>query len=295
MRKIEIEYDDLPIWFKEKTLNLDIYEKNLFLRNFNLEPNLHIVFKDKKHMNSFEERLFKTSNTSGFLLDKKIIKNIKSYSDGNWWVQDFSSFFPLYNLPKKNEGKKFFDACAAPGGKSFQILSKKIDIELNEVSSKKIEILKSNLKRLKFNARIYNKNFIKFRKLKKYDFIILDSPCSSIGTIRKNPEIFYKTKPPNLRNLIKIQEQMLEKASEMINDDGIILYMVCSFLKIETEDQIQRFLEKKSNFKLWNFKSIEHDMEYNKLIRNNFMITLPNTVFKYRIDGFFAAYLKKIK
>ena len=51
---------------------------------------------------------------------------IKSFEHGNWWVQDFSSFFPLQNLPIKKKNKKFLDACAAPGGKSFQILSKNI-------------------------------------------------------------------------------------------------------------------------------------------------------------------------
>ena len=58
----------------------------------------------------------------------------------------------------------------------------------------RIKILKSNLNRLNFNAKIINKDFIKFNEEEKYDFIIIDAPCSAVGTIRKNPEIFFKKK-----------------------------------------------------------------------------------------------------
>ena len=73
---------------------------------------------------------------------------------------------------------------------------------LNDKSKRRIQILKSNLNRLKFNPKILNKDFIKFDKNEKFDFIIIDAPCSAIGTIRKNPEIFFKSKGPNFKKLI---------------------------------------------------------------------------------------------
>ena len=79
----------------------------------------------------------------------------------------------------------FLDACAAPGGKSFQLLSKKKKLTLNDKSNERIKILKSNLDRLNFNAKILNKDFTKFNVDEKYDFIIIDAPCSAIGTVRK--------------------------------------------------------------------------------------------------------------
>ena len=71
--------------------------------------------------------------------------------------------------------------------------------------------------------------------------------------------------------------------------------MVCSFLKCETEDQINNFLEKHDGFKLFEIESVHKQEEYAKLIKNNYIITMPNTVSNYNIDGYFAAYLKKIK
>lgn len=295
LKETKISFDDLPIWFKSKTKSLTNNEKQNFLENFNKEPDIHVVFKDKKCLSAFEKKIIKTSDISGFIAEKQDISNLKSFLLGGSWVQDFSSFFPLYILPPKYENKTFLDACSAPGGKSFQILNRNFKIELNDISKRRIKILKSNLNRLKFNAKIFNLDFIKSNKFKKYDFIIVDAPCSSIGTIRRNPEIFFKVKGPNFKELIKIQKQMLEKASLKLNNNGMILYMVCSFLKCETEDQINNFLEKHDGFKLFEIESVHKQEEYAKLIKNNYIITMPNTVSNYNIDGYFAAYLKKIK
>ena len=166
---------------------------------------------------------------------------------------------------------------------------------LNDKNIQRTKILKSNLKRLNFDTKIINQDFTKFRDDTKYDCIIIDAPCSAIGTIRRNPEIFFKNKKPDFFNLDLIQKKMLEKASLLLNTGGLILYMVCSFLKRETEDQINSFLKANDNFKLYNFELKNSNEECSKLIKNNVMITLPNIIHNHNIDGFFAAYLKKIR
>ena len=88
---------------------------------------------------------------------------------------------------------------------------------------------------------------------------------------------------------------MLNKASKILNLNGIILYMVCSFIKSETEDQINNFLKEQSNFQLYKFDLIEQNIKYSKLLKNNFMLTLPNTIKKNSIDGYFASLFEKIK
>ena len=71
--------------------------------------------------------------------------------------------------------------------------------------------------------------------------------------------------------------------------------MTCSFLKIETIDQINKFLKKNKNFLLSNFKLKKNNIKYSKLIKNNLMITLPDSLLDNQIDGFFASILKRIK
>ena len=295
LKSTNISFSDLPIWFRNETKYFSEVEKNKFIQSISQEPNLHVVFKSKEKMYNYKEKIIKTSSLSGFLEKKINITEISSFKNGDWWVQDFSSFFPIYNLPTNKNYEKVLDTCAAPGGKAFQILSKKINITLNDISKKRIKILKSNLRRLNFKANILNEDFTEFNLKEKFDCIIIDAPCSSIGTIRKNPEIFFKKEGPKFNELIKIQEKMLDKASQLLNKNGLILYMVCSFLKKETESQISNFLKMKKNYKLYNFELVEQNSNYKKLIKNNFMITLPDNIFRNNIDGYFAAYLEKIR
>ena len=294
LKQIKINFSDLPLWFQRKTRFMSEYEKKQFLENFHKEPNIHIVFKDEEKLKKFDAKILKTSMISGFLLDEKNFQEKISFINGDWWVQDFSSFLPLYNFDEINKKKVFLDACAAPGGKSFQILCKKLNVILNDKSKNRIQTLKTNLERLKLSAEIYNNDFIKFDNKKKFDVIIIDAPCSAVGTIRRNPEIFFKNKGPNFDKLLSLQENMLEKASFLLNTNGFIIYMTCSFLQIETIDQVKKFLKLNNNFVLSNFKLRENQKNYSKFIKNNFMITIPNIIFDYNIDGYFAAFLKKI-
>ena len=169
------------------------------------------------------------------------MKNYKSYFTGRWWVQDFSSSFALNHLPSNFLDKNNIDLCSAPGGKAFQILSRSKEIKLNDKSKSRLKILKENLNRLNLKAEIINKDVMNFNSSIKYNFIVLDAPCTAIGTIRKNPEILFKKDNPNVQMITKLQKDMLNKASNILEKDGLILYMVCSFLKIETTDSFINF------------------------------------------------------
>ena len=295
LKKINIEYSDLPYWFLKKTNNLSNEEKKHFIKNFHKEPDVHIVFKNAEMFKSFDEEIIKTTSISGFLIDKQKISLKKNFKEGNWWVQDFSSFFPLSNFLIEDKNKKILDTCAAPGGKSFQLLSRNHTVVLNDKSSTRIKVLRSNLARLKLYPKILNNDFTKFDIKEKYDLIIIDAPCSAVGTIRKNPEIFFKNKAPDFIKLINLQQKMLEKASLLLKKNGSIVYMTCSFLECETVKIIAKFLKKSKKFELSNFALTEENIGYTRFIKNKFMLTLPDKILRYTIDGSFAAFMKKIK
>ena len=88
------------------------------------EPDIHIVFKKKEYLYSFEEQIKKSTEVSGFLKEKVNLKKIKSYNEGKWWVQDFSSFFPLYNFDTNLLNKSNLDLCAHLEESPFRFFQK---------------------------------------------------------------------------------------------------------------------------------------------------------------------------
>ena len=134
-------------------------------------------------------------------------------------------------------------------------------------------------------------NALKINETKKYDFILVDAPCSSVGTIRRNPEIFFRSSVPDFHKITALQNKLLNKAKNILKKNGTIIYMVCSFLKLETISQIQNFLGKNPNFYINKFIFNENE---EKLIDNNGFINITPKKYKnINIDGFFAARLTR--
>ena len=84
---------------------------------------------------------------------------------------------------------------------------------------------------------------------------------------------------------------MLEKSVNLLSENGSILYMVCSFfIDCESTNQISKFLSKNKNFYLEKFITKKGDNDYNSMIKNGMMFTLPSKYMGFNIDGYFAAF-----
>ena len=298
LAKIQINFSDLPIWFKNETKDLKAIEKKSFIKNIKEEGAIHIVFKNKDALNNFERKIIKTSLSSGFLVQREKINKIPSYNNGQWWVQDYMSYLPISILPKKFFKGKCLDLCSAPGGKGFQIINIKKDekkVVLNDKSKSKLKTLKDNCKRLSFSPIIRNDDGTLLNLDGLFDFILVDAPCSSVGTIRKNPEIFFKKNNPDINRLLDLQQKLLSRAAIALNTNGILVYMVCSFLKRETTEQINSFLKINRNFRLIENIFDKSDKIDLKFINQSYISSLPNVYKGFNVDGFFAAYMEKYK
>ena len=219
--------------------------------------------------------------------DKIKIKDINNYGEGHWWVQDFSSMLPIYLSPELKT-KKIIDMCCAPGGKAFQTLSLGSDVTLIDINKKRLNILKDNLKRLRFNTNIYHIDALDIDENYLYDIVILDSPCSGIGTVRRNPEILFKKISPNFNKLENIQKNLINKASKILKTKGILIYMVCSFFYEETKAIKKKFLAENKNFTHYSFKFNKKN-ELNKFIdKDGDFYTAPTEFNGQAIDGFYA-------
>ena len=292
LKKNRTSYNNLPKWFLDKTQNLSSIEKNKFVNSILEEPDLHIVFKKSKKI-PISINGIKTTENSIVVKNYTNITKIPEYENGNWWVQDLSAMLPIY-LAKISSGIDAIDLCAAPGGKTFQLLDKGANMTVYEKKSYRADIMKENLKRLKIKCNIKTKNSLELKSNQKFDLVVLDAPCSSVGTIRRNPEIFYRINPPNFKNILNLQNELLKISKKILRVKGMLIYIVCSFLKEEGEKQINKFLIENKNFSIIKYSDKQHAF-LNKLITNKgFFYTIPKRLENgVLIDGFFAAKLIK--
>ena len=286
INKKKFNQTSVPLWFikalKKSGLNL-----KEVIENITYEPSLHLVFKNNNLLKNFKEEHDKTTDLSAFIINRKKINDLESFEKGHWWVQDLSSMLPLYLSPEI-KFKKVLDMCAAPGGKAFQTICLENDVTLNDISLKRTKTLRTNLDRLNFSNKIINYNALDIPEYEKFDVIVLESPCSGVGTLRRNPEILFKKKPPNLNLLTKIQINLINKAAKLLNKKGIIIYMVCSFFHDETKSIKNRFLNENKNFSQYKF-NLNSNNKFKKFLDDDGDIfCIPSKYNNYMVDGFYS-------
>ena len=253
------------------------------------KPDIHLVFK-KNINNKISKKLKKTSEISGIIERNNKLSLLAELKRGDCWVQDFSAMLPLH-LIKNLKNLKALDMCSAPGGKTFQLIQKGANVNSIEVNKLRLNLLKLNLNRLNYFAKIISTDVLKIKNENKYNIVVLDAPCTSVGTARRNPDIFFKEKKIDLQSKLILQKKLLEKADKLLLNNGVLIYMVCSFLYEETNMQINNFLKHNKNYEIEKFDGLG---KYSSLIDiNGFIKILPQKFKNINIDGFFAAKLTK--
>ena len=201
-----------------------------------------------------EENYFKqfkgnSVNRSHFRLSQKtsLIKT-KGYCAGDWWVQSLAASLPVKIAPMALKEKIVLDVCCAPGGKSFQLADNGAILTSIDKSERRLKVMKENLHRLNYDLDLICTDVFEYQPKKLFDIILLDPPCTATGTIGKNPDLQFLNPLDKLEELSDIQQKMLTRCASWLQDDGYIIYSVCSLLKQEGEDQISRFLKKNKEF-----------------------------------------------
>ena len=221
-------------------------------------------------------------------------KKIKGYNEGAWWVQNLGAQIPV-KLLGKIKNQTVLDLCAAPGGKTAQLLNEGAYVTALDISKKKIEKLYLNITRLKLekNLTVLSKDVLKWNNKKTYNKILLDVPCSATGTIRKNPDVLWNKNEKDIDRLSKVQIKLLSKAIETLSKNGVLIYSNCSMQFEEGENVIDFFI-KKNKVKLLPIKPEELKLFPKDIFKNGFIRTLP---YAYKqedgLDGFFIARLIK--
>ena len=189
--------------------------------------------QDFKH--TFEEAFQLDKNTFRFNANTKITA-LDGFDDGDIWAQDFASSLPIKSIDNLDlNGKRVLDLCAAPGGKTAQLLDRGAIVTAVDISEERLNRLKENITRLKLGKNLTTIccDALDINFDKKFDIILVDAPCSATGTFRRHPEIIHTKKSDDVKKLVKLQKKILEKASFFVNDSGFLVYSTCSLSKSE--------------------------------------------------------------
>lgn len=258
--------------FKSRTVTYFKDDADLFLDKLNypctqgffLNTNKASV-DDIKNIIDFDYTNSSLSDSSFYHSCNNIGKT-KAYELGLIYPQEIAASLPARFVDTKNI-KTIVDMCAAPGGKSINILNRVGNDALliaNEFNHSRANILSSNFERLGLdNVIITNKKCDELStQLENYaDLVILDAPCSGEGMIRKYPEILDEYSLNNINKLSLLQSELLEDAYKILKCGGQLLYSTCTYSLEEDEDQILKFLSNHSDMKVVHLG----DCKYSKL------------------------------
>ena len=262
--------------------------------HLNLNPPIDLYVKNNTNYWARKLNGKKLGNNSIRLFTPGLISNLEGYEQGEWWIQDYSSQIPVSLLEIQNNDD-VLDLCAAPGGKTAQLISLGAKVTSIDNNKKRLFRLEQNLKRLNYKAIIKNKDIRNFSTKKTWSKIILDAPCSSTGTLRKNPEIMHQKKESDIVSLSKLQSDLLDTAWDLLKEGGTLLYCTCSLEKEEGEHQIENFIKRKKNSLLDEINTSEIDKRLNVSYQNKWLRIFPNSLnYEGGNDGFFIARIKKI-
>lgn len=226
------------------------------------------------------------------------IAKLPGYIDGSFVIQDVSSMLAIEAL-RLQPGMKVLDICAAPGGKSILAADKlKYEgmLEARDVSERKVELMAENFKRCKleqphFNIKAIVKDACECDEnwIEKADVVIADVPCSGLGVIGKKRDIKYKMTAQAIKEIIRLQEEILEQAVKYVRPGGMLLFSTCTINKAENEAHVKLLEEKYSMIPVSLTDRLPKQV-YEETANEGYIQLLPGI---HDTDGFFISVFRK--
>lgn len=228
--------------------------------------------------------------------DKPALNKHPLFLDGTLEVQDEGSQL-LAQLVGAKRGEMVVDFCAGAGGKTLAIgaqMANKGRIYAFDISEKRLANLKPRMTRAGLTnitpERIQSEHDPRIARLHgKADRVLVDAPCSGLGTLRRNPDLKYRQSHDTVAKLLEQQRSILQAASELVRDGGRLVYATCSVLPAENQAQVEYFLQHNPQFELLDCSEL---LAAQKIDLNTGKYLQMDTA-EHHTDGFFAAVLQK--
>lgn len=172
------------------------------------------------------------------------VRMLPGFAEGEWWVQDAAAALPV-RLFGDLEGKAVADLCAAPGGKTAQLVSAGARVSAIDRSPARVARLRENLARLSLEAETGVADAAEWRDdaTTEFDAVLIDAPCASTGTIRRHPDVAWLKQESDIGALAAVQHRLLTKAVSLLRPGGTLVYCTCSLEPEEGEQAIVSLLD----------------------------------------------------
>lgn len=230
--------------------------------------------------------------------DKPALARLDAFARGAIEVQDEGSQLLALLLDAKR-GQMVVDFCAGAGGKTLALgaaMRNTGRLYAFDVSAHRLEALKPRLARSKLSnvhpAAIAHERDDRVKRLAgKIDRVIVDAPCSGLGTLRRNPDLKWRHAPTTVAELVAKQQAILASAARLLKPGGRLVYATCSILPEENEAIAEAFSAANPGFAPQNVAELLSQI---RLPRPESMTTSDGRFLRlwphrHATDGFFAA------
>jgi 16S rRNA (cytosine967-C5)-methyltransferase len=303
-------YSCMPLWIIDNLINT--YESTDFVMNlsnaFKEQAPTSIRVNQFIHNKEIVSNHLKSNNInvsesklspSALILEKRVQLNINPlFKDGFFEVQDEGSQLISFALAPEKKSS-VLDACAGAGGKTLHIADIQHDsgrIIAFDTDFLRLKELRKRANKHRYNSieTLFDKNGILPDNLKgTFDFVLIDAPCSGMGTSRRLPLTKWRLTCDLLEKHSRKQLKLIIYYSEFVKPGGIMVYSTCSFMSQENDDIVASFLDNHPDFKpdslIEPFSKFGVNLQFKGT--DTYKITLLPSL--HNCDGFFIARFKK--
>lgn len=221
------------------------------------------------------------------------------FENGEIEVQDEGSQL-LVSLMAPKRGEMVIDFCAGAGGKTLLLgaLMRStgrlyaFDVSPVRLARAKPRFARSGLSNI-VPVVIQPSTDQRVKRLRgKAQRVLVDAPCSGLGTLRRNPDLKWRQHPESILEFQKLQQAILKEASACVAPGGRLVYATCSLLPEENQQQVEAFLQENPQFELLDAPAIARDRSPALDLQGPYLQLRPDM---HGTDGFFAAVMQRRK
>lgn len=291
---------NLPPWLYEKLKDYQNFQELAFALNQSAPLDLRVnTLKTTReevlaHLKDIKAEPTPLSPIGIRIIERLSFTNHFLWKKGHIEIQDEGSQL-LSLLVDAKPGMTVLDLCAGAGGKTLAMaacMKNKDKIIACDILPWRLERSKKRLRR----AGVYNVELCLLdikgyqwlkRQQNRFDRILIDAPCSGVGTLRRNPDLVLRLQEQDLIEITEKQKKLLDQVKTLVALKGRVIYGTCSLLTEENENIIKNFINASSNYRLLD---IPLNLSVGSLEPN----ALKLNPYHHQTDGFFGAVLERM-